>query len=277
MDSLVTTQWLADTIGASDLRIVDATFILPDYGRDAAAEHAAAHIPGAVFMPLAAVSDPASPLPHMLPGTEDFARTASALGLSNGDRIVVYDDSPHHSAARIWWMLRLFGARDVAILDGGLAKWREEGRPLASGIAAPAPGHFAATGGNGAVRDLAGMKAALAEGMPIADARSAARFAGTSPEPRAGVTPGHIPGARNLPQDRLFRADGTWKQGDELRGAFVEAGIDPDRPFVATCGSGVTAAVLVFGAYLLGAEVPLYDGSWAEWGGDPATPKATGA
>lgn len=277
MDSLVSTQWLADAMGAGDLRIVDATFILPDYGRDAVAEHREAHIPGAVFMALEAMSDPASPLPHMLPTAEAFGRAASALGLSNDDRIVVYDNSPHHSAARIWWMLRLFGAKRVATLDGGLPKWKAEGRPLASGEEQPVPGHFIAMPGEGEVRDFAQMKAAQAEGTPIADARSAVRFAGSAPEPRAGVEPGHIPGSRSLPQDSLFHPDETWKRGVELRAAFTAAGIDPDRPFVATCGSGVTAAVLVFGAHLLGHEVPLYDGSWSEWGADPSTPKATGA
>lgn len=277
MDSLVSTEWLAEALGAADLRIVDASWFLPDTGRDGASEFGAAHIPGSVFLDLESVSDPASALPHMLPSPALFASRVRALGIGEYDRIVLYDDSPLHTSARIWWMLRLFGARRVAILDGGFAKWRAEGRPVETGASSPRPSHFTPMPGTGAVADKADLLALGGE-AEIVDARPAARFRGDTPEPRAGLAAGHIPGSRSLPQSELFEADGTWKRGEALRREFEDSGIDLSRPMVTTCGSGVTAAVLLFGAHLLGKEdVRLYDGSWSEWGADPATPKATGA
>lgn len=276
MESLVSTDWLADELGAADLKVIDASWFLPDAGRHGRAEYEAAHIPGAVFLDLETVSDPNSDLPHMLPSPARFASRVRALGVGDHDRILVYDNSPLHSAARVWWMLRLFGAPRVALLDGGFARWRAEGRPMESGAPAVRPGHFTPSLRPEGMIDKAGMRG-LERGIGIVDARPAMRFRGDDAEPRPGLPAGHIPGSRNLPQSELFDADGRWKRGEALRAAFVEAGIDLSRPMVTTCGSGVTAAVLLFGAHLLGKDdVRLYDGSWSEWGADPATPKATG-
>lgn len=281
MDALVTTEWLAAEMGASDLRVVDATYFANFPGeapRDAAAEYEAAHIPGAVFMNLGELRDTDSDLPMMLPSAEKFASRMQSLGLGDGSRIVLYDNSPHHTAARAWWMLRTFGAHDVAILDGGLAKWQAEGRETASGKETLRHRHFTVWADHKNVRTLDQMKANVDGGAEqVVDARSAARFTGEEPDPRPATHAGHIPGSKNLPQGQLFNADGTWKTGDALARAFVDAGVDLDRPMVATCGSGITAAVLAFGAHLVGKEMPIYDGSWSEWGADRSTPKAMGA
>lgn len=281
MDALVTTEWLAAEMGASDLRIVDATYFANFPGeapRDAAAEYEAAHIPGAVFMNLGELRDTDSDLPMMLPSAEKFASRMQSLGLGDGSRIVLYDNSPHHTAARAWWMLRTFGAHDVAILDGGLAKWQAEGRETASGKEALRHRHFTVWADAKNVRTLDQMKANVDSGAEqVVDARSAARFTGEEPDPRPATHAGHIPGSKNLPQGQLFNADGTWKTGDALARAFSDAGVDLERPMVATCGSGITAAVLAFGAHLVGKAMPIYDGSWSEWGADRSTPKAMGA
>jgi thiosulfate/3-mercaptopyruvate sulfurtransferase len=276
MDSLVSTDWLAAELGAPDLRVIDATYFLPGMGRDARAEYEAAHIPGAVFFDIDEIADAASGLPHMLPSEPKFASRMQSLGLGDGNRFVVYDNSPLHSAARAWWMLRVFGAHHVALLDGGLQKWRAEGRPLAGGRERHRHGHFTAFLERAAVVDKTAMLALTGE--EVVDARPAARFAGEDAEPRAGIEPGHIPGSKNAPQSEFFNADNSWKRGDALRAVFDAAGVDLARPMVTTCGSGVTAAVVLFGAHLLGKkDVRLYDGSWSEWGADPATPKARGA
>jgi len=276
MDALVTTEWLAGGLGARDLQVVDATYVDAATGRDAAAEFQAAHIPGAVFLNLAELRDTDAELPNTVPGATKFASRMQALGLGDGCRIVLYDSSPWRTSARAWFLLRLFGVRDVAILDGGIAKWRAEGREMAAGVEAPRHRHFTVQPSDVAVRDLAAMQANLdSRAEQVVDARSAARFTGEEADPRADVASGHIPGSKSLPYNRLFEADGTWKRGDALKAEF--AGIDLARPIVTTCGSGVTAAVVAFGAHLLGNEAALYDGSWSEWGADPATPKEMGA
>lgn len=278
MDSLVSTEWLDAELGAGDLRVIDGSAFLPGDPRDARAEYEAEHIPGAVFLDIEEVSDRASPFPHMLPSEARFASRMQSLGLRDGQRFVVYDNSPLHSAARIWWMLRSFGAHYVAILDGGLAKWKAEGRPVESGRPTVRHGHFTPMLDGDAVADKALVRSLVGDwGWEIVDARGPGRFTGEEGEPRPGLASGHIPGSKNLPQGRLFNPDGTWKRGEALRAAFETAGVDLGKPMVASCGSGVTAAVLLFGAHLLGKEdVKLYDGSWSEWGSDPATPKATG-
>jgi thiosulfate/3-mercaptopyruvate sulfurtransferase len=278
MESLVSTEWLAGELGAPDLRVIDATIFLPGAGRDAQAEYEAEHIPGAVFMDLDEIVDTDNPAPHMLPPEHKFASRMQSLGLGDGNRFVVYDNSPLHSSARAWWMLKAFGAHYVAILDGGLPKWKAEGRPLESGKAHHRHGHFTAFLDRDAVADRDYVSSIVhSDEHEIVDARPAARFAGENPEPRPGVQAGHIPGARNLPQTELFNPDNSWKRGDELRAAFYQAGVELDKPMVVTCGSGVTAAVPLFGAHLLGKDnVKLYDGSWSEWGADPSTPKTTG-
>ncbi|WP_423604695.1 3-mercaptopyruvate sulfurtransferase [Sphingomonas sp. MS122] len=277
MDALVTTEWLAGELHAPDLRTLDATWFLPADGRNAAAEFEAGHIPGAAFFDISAISDRTSPLPTMLPTAEQFAAQVGALGVGDGDRIVLYDDSPHHTAARAWWMFRSFGIA-ASLLDGGLAKWQAEGRALEQGPVRAVPrtltARFDATG----VRTIGQVKAILAShAEQLVDARSTSRFNGSDPEPRPGVVPGHIPGSANIPQGEFFNPDGTWKHLATLRALFEAEGIEVERPVVTTCGSGITAAVPAFALHLLGHPAALYDGSWTEWGADPATPKATGA
>jgi thiosulfate/3-mercaptopyruvate sulfurtransferase len=278
MESLVTTEWLERELGAPDLKVIDATLFLPGEPRAARAEYEAEHIPGAVFLDLEEVSDSANPVPHMVPPEAKFASRMASLGLRDGQRFVVYDNSPLHSAARAWWMLRSFGAHYVALLDGGLQKWKAEGRPLESGRPQVRHGHFSPSFDRKAVADKAAVASLLGVGShEIVDARGAGRFTGEEAEPRPGMASGHIPGSKNLPQGRLFNADNSWKRGEALRAAFEAGKVDLAKPMVATCGSGITACVLLFGTHLLGKEdATLYDGSWSEWGADPATPKATG-
>jgi thiosulfate/3-mercaptopyruvate sulfurtransferase len=275
MDSLVSSQWLAEHLGEPNLTVVDASWHMPATGRCGRDEYLRAHIPGAGFLDIDEVRDASSPMPHMLPRAEDFGSAMAALGIGRDDRIVVYDNSPLRTAARGWFMLRHFGARQVAILDGGLQKWIAEGRPTEAGEPRGATSGF-----DPEERDEVVTKQQLLGGeitAPLLDARGKGRFEGSEADPRPNVAAGHIPGARNLPFSALYNEDGTFKPKDELRRLFNAAGIDPSRPFVATCGSGVTANSLIFAAHLLGNDsTKLYDGSWSEWGADPATPKATG-
>lgn len=278
MDSLVSTEWLARELGAADLLVLDASYHLADAGRDAAAEHAAGHIPGALFLDLAGLADPAAPIENTMPPADHFSARMERLGLQESSRVVVYDDSAIRSAARAWFMLRLFGLRNVAVLDGGLGKWKAEGRPLATGREAPPTGRFPALADARRLRSKADVLRNLSEPREqLVDARGAGRFTGEEAESRPGLASGHIPGSRHLHYARLYNPDGTLRSEEELREAFRSAGVDLDRPVVTTCGSGMTACILALALDRLGKDdVALYDGSWTEWGADPATPKATG-
>ena len=277
MDSLVTTDWLAGELGASDLRIVDCTKHLAGTGRDALAEYEAGHIPGAVFMDLADLTDTSNPVENMLPPAEKFASRMQSLGLGDGSRIVLYDDSAVKTSARAWFMLKMFGAHDVALLDGGIAKWKAEGRPLAQGKEQLRHRHFTAWQDDSSVRTKADVLANLhSKAEQVVDARGAARWSGADADPRPGIAAGHIPGSLNVPFTDLYNTDGTFKDKAGLKAAFESAGVDLSKPITTSCGSGVTASVLLFALSLLGKEdTALYDGSWSEWGADPDTPKAT--
>lgn len=272
--TLVSTEWLAANLGA--VKLLDASWYMPADKRDAKAEFEAGHIPGAVFCDLDALSDHATDLPHMLPAPENFARDLGALGIGDDDMVVVYDGAGLFSAARLWWMLRVMGHDQVAVLDGGLPKWKAESRALEQGDAAPRPTRFTARPVAGQVRDFGDVQAALGN-TQLLDARSNSRFSGAEKEPRPGVRAGHMPGAVNVPYRAVLNADGTLKSADELRKLFAEKGVDLRGPIITSCGSGVTAAILMLALAQLGAsKTSLYDGSWTEWGGRPEAEVVTG-
>jgi len=272
--TLVSTEWLAAHLKDPLVRVLDGTWHMPQLQRDPRREFEEAHIPGAVFFDIDGIADRASSLPHMLPGAAQFARQVGGLGISNADLVVVYDARGVVSAARVWWTFRAFGHDRVAVLDGGLRKWRAEGRPVESGAAAPAPRRFTARRRLALVRDIEQMRRNVrSRREQTLDARSRGRFAGTEPEPRAGLRGGHIPGSLNLPYDMLYRPDATLLPPDGLRQAFAAAGVDFAKPVATTCGSGITASVLALGLHLIGhKKVAVYDGSWTEWAGRSDTP-----
>ena len=276
---LVSTDWLAEHLGEPGLVVLDGSWHMPDAGRDAKAEYAQGHIPGAVFFDIDGVSDHTSELPHMLPAPADFATAARRLGVGPDSLVVVYDSLGVFSAPRVWWSFRTMGHDKVFVLNGGLKTWLAEGHPVEAGWREAAHGEFKARFRPELVKDLAGVRGTLESGAAqLVDARSAARFRGEAPEPRYGVREGHMPGALNAPWSGLVAEDGALKPPDALRAAFAAAGVDLERPIVTTCGSGISAAVLALALAALGrGDVPVYDGSWSEWGAAGAgTPVATG-
>lgn len=281
MDNLVSTEWLADEIGKPDLVVLDCTKYLPNEAPlDGRTEFAKAHIPGALFLDLDEVADQDDPLPHMVPTPARFAKVIGALGIGNGTRVVCYDQKGLHGSPRGWWLLRLFGHDKVAALDGGLPRWRAEGRATEAGApATPAPAVFVPDLNTQRLAGIGDVKRIVGGGEPgtmVLDARSKARFDGTAPEPRPGLPSGHMPGAVSLPFTELLAADGTMKDPAALRAIFAARGTDGARRLVTSCGTGVTACVLALGALRAGLPEPaVYDGSWTEWASRPETPKAT--
>jgi thiosulfate/3-mercaptopyruvate sulfurtransferase len=277
-EALVSTDWLQAHLDAPDVRPVDATWFLPGTERSARAEFEAAHVPGAVFFDLDGVCEPKGLHPHTVPSAAKFSSRVRKLGLGDGSRIVVYDGNRFFASARVWWIFRLMGHEDVTVLDGGLEKWRAEGRPLSDAPPRPTERHFTVRQNNLITRELDQVRANLTTRREqVVDARSPGRFHAREPEPRPGLRSGHIPGARNLHHAELVAPDGTLKPVAELRRLLAGAGVDLARPVVTTCGSGVSAALINLALFELGVHnSALYDGSWAEWGAQPDTPIAAG-
>lgn len=278
-DWLVSTIWLVEHLTAPDIAILDATWHLPILKRDARREFLEEHIPGAQFFDIDELSDTTSPYPHMLPSPEKFSSRMRKMGVGDGKKIVVYDTPGLYSAARAWWMFRVFGKEDVAVLDGGLKKWKAEGRPLESGEPRPAQErHFTARFQSLMVRDKNDVNDIVMHGGDqLLDARSAGRFAGVEPEPRVGVRSGHVPGASSVPYNLFVNDDGTLKSPKQIEEIFLDRNVDLNRPAVSYCGSGVTAAILALARSVIGKDdTSLYDGSWAEWGALPDLPLKTG-
>ncbi|MGE0096000.1 MAG: 3-mercaptopyruvate sulfurtransferase [Alphaproteobacteria bacterium] len=278
IDGIVSTEWLAKELSAPDLRVVDASWYLPQQKRDAKAEYVAQHVPGAVYFDIDLISDSSIPLPHMLPSPEQFARQMGELGIGDGDRVVCYDGAGLFSAARAWWMLRVMGHTNVAVLDGGFPKWLAEKRPVEAGHTQPQPRRFTPRPDKRLIRGIEQVRDNLnTHREQVLDARARGRFKGTEPEPRPGVRSGHIPGAANLPYNELLDPKtGAILPKNQLIARFEAEGIDLSKPVVTSCGSGITASALALGLYLIGrTDAAVYDGSWSEWGARTDTPVET--